>query len=61
MLWTAGSVLVYSTYIGGGSETDYATGIAVDGAGNAYVTPPRLSLPATTMSHRPMSTSTPTP
>jgi hypothetical protein len=34
----AGSALVYSTYLGGGSETDYAAGIAIDGAGNAYVT-----------------------
>jgi Beta-propeller repeat len=33
----AGSALVYSTYLGG-SSVDYATGIAVDFAGNAYVT-----------------------
>jgi Beta-propeller repeat len=33
-----GTALVYSTYLGGSSETDYATGIAVDSAGNAYVT-----------------------
>jgi hypothetical protein len=32
-----GSVLVYSTYLGG-SGTDYAQGIAVDAAGNAFVT-----------------------
>ena len=33
----AGSALVYSTYLGGsGGEIGYA--IAVDGAGNAYVT-----------------------
>src|SRR5262249_3321829 len=32
----AGSALVYSTYLGGGN--DWGFGIAVDGAGNAYVT-----------------------
>jgi photosystem II stability/assembly factor-like uncharacterized protein len=32
-----GTALVYSTYLGG-SCPDYATGIVVDGAGNAYVT-----------------------
>jgi len=32
-----GSGLVYSTYLGG-SDWDYGWGIAVDGAGNAYVT-----------------------
>src|SRR5207245_10979867 len=32
-----GSALVYSTYLGGGSP-DHATGIALDAAGNAYVT-----------------------
>jgi hypothetical protein len=34
---TTGSALVYSTYLGG-SDWDAAYGIAVDGAGNAYVT-----------------------
>ncbi len=33
----AGSALVYSTYLGGRSQ-DYGYGIAVDSAGNAYVT-----------------------
>jgi hypothetical protein len=32
----AGSALTYSTYLGG-STNDQATGIAVDGAGNAYI------------------------
>jgi hypothetical protein len=32
-----GSALVYSTYLGGGNA-DYGSGIAVDAAGNAYVT-----------------------
>jgi hypothetical protein len=36
-LTPAGSALVYSTYLGGSGE-DYAWGIAVDGAGSAYVT-----------------------
>jgi len=35
-LTAAGSGLVYSTYLGGGG-TDYATSIAVDAQGNAYV------------------------
>jgi len=35
----SGSALAYSTYLGGGNDRpDQATGIAVDSAGNAYVT-----------------------
>jgi hypothetical protein len=33
----AGTALVYSTYLGGGSH-EFGNGIAVDGSGNAYVT-----------------------
>lgn len=33
-----GSMLIYSTYLGGSTNADYGTGIAVDTAGNAYVT-----------------------
>ncbi len=36
-LTAAGNALVYSTFLGG-SDRDYAQGIAVDGAGSAYVT-----------------------
>ncbi len=41
----AGSALVYSTYLGGGGGNgfDAAFGIALDPAGNAYVTGPTLS------------------
>jgi hypothetical protein len=34
---SGGASLLYSTYLGG-NDTDFAFGIAVDGAGNAYVT-----------------------
>jgi Beta-propeller repeat/Abnormal spindle-like microcephaly-assoc'd, ASPM-SPD-2-Hydin len=40
---SAGSALVYSTYLGG-SDNEYSEGLAVDSAGNAYVTGPTLSL-----------------
>jgi len=33
----SGSALVYSTYLGGGTDIDSPRGIAVDGGGNAYV------------------------
>jgi hypothetical protein len=33
----SGSALVYSTFLGGTSNSDMGNGIAVDGAGNAYV------------------------
>ncbi len=33
---SAGTALTYSTYLGGTSD-DYASGIALDGSGNAYV------------------------
>jgi hypothetical protein len=46
-LTASGSALVYSTYLGGGTPppapNDWATGIAVDDAGNAYVTGTALS------------------
>jgi hypothetical protein len=34
----AGNALVYSTYLGGGSNHDYGNGVAVDYLGNAYIT-----------------------
>jgi hypothetical protein len=39
----AGNALVYSTYVGGG-DTDFALGIAIDDAGNAYITGGTYSL-----------------
>ena len=46
----SGTALVYAGYIGG-AESDHDTGIAVDGAGNAYVTgnanSPQTSFPVT--------------
>ncbi len=41
-LSSSGNSLIYSTYLGGGSG-DYASGIAIDGSGNAYVTGGTLS------------------
>lgn len=38
-----GTALVYSTYLGGDSSYERGNGIAVDGAGNAYVTGETLS------------------
>ena len=35
---SSGTQLVYSTYLGGGNESTWAAGIAVDSSGNAYVT-----------------------
>jgi len=40
---STGSALVYSTYLGG-SDNDYCEGLAVDSAGNAYVTGPTQSV-----------------
>ncbi len=39
----AGNALVYSTYVGG-EDTDFALGIAIDDAGNAYITGGTYSL-----------------
>jgi Beta-propeller repeat len=52
----AGSALTYSTYLGG-TDYDSPRGIAVDGAGNAYVTGETLSgdFPTTPGSFRPTS------
>ena len=34
----SGAALGYSTYLGGSSDDDDGNGIALDGAGNAYLT-----------------------
>jgi Bacterial Ig-like domain (group 3)/Beta-propeller repeat len=39
----AGSALIYSTYLGGTTNDDFGAGIAVDGAGNAFVAGTALS------------------
>lgn len=42
---STGTALIYGTYLGGGLESDRATAIALDSAGNAYVTGQTESAP----------------
>jgi len=61
--WTAdGKTMLYSTYLGG-SDMDFAKGIAVDGQGNAYVTGYTCSndFPVTSGALQPKTTAVCTP
>ncbi|HEX8501670.1 MAG TPA: SBBP repeat-containing protein, partial [Pyrinomonadaceae bacterium] len=49
-------VLVYSTYLGGGGSNDRAHGVAVDAAGNAYVTGETISTDFPTTAGAPQTT-----